>query len=106
MVHKPKVVILCGGRGARLREETEIRPKPLVEIGGRPILWHIMKIYAHYGYNEFILCLGYKGAMIKEYLYHYHFLMSDFTINLDSRREVTFHGPGEEINWKVTLVDT
>ncbi len=102
---KQKVVILCGGRGTRMREETEIRPKPLVEIGGKPILWHIMKIYSHYGYNEFILCVGYKGAMIKEYLYHYHFLMNDFTIKLDAKREVTFHNPSE-VDWKVTVLDT
>ena len=103
---KPKVVILCGGRGTRLREETEVRPKPLVEIGGRPILWHIMKIYAHYGYNDFILCLGYKGSMIKEYFYHYHLLMNDFTVKLDNKREVIFHNQSDEINWNVTLVDT
>ncbi|MBP7088330.1 MAG: glucose-1-phosphate cytidylyltransferase [Candidatus Omnitrophica bacterium] len=103
---KPKVVILCGGRGTRLREETEIRPKPLVEIGARPILWHIMKIYAYYGYNDFILCLGYKGSMIKEYFYHYHLLMNDFTVKLDSKREVIFHNQSDEINWNVTLIDT
>jgi glucose-1-phosphate cytidylyltransferase len=103
---KPKVVVLCGGRGARLKEETELRPKPLIEIGGKPILWHIMKIYAHYGYNEFVLCLGYKGAMIKEYLYHYHFLMNDFTIKLDNKREVDFHNQHDEVDWKVTAVDT
>lgn len=101
-----KTVILCGGRGARLREETEVRPKPLVEIGGRPILWHIMKIYAHYGFNDFILCLGYKGAMIKEYLYHYHFLTNDFTVKLDTKREVMFHSQGDEPDWKVTAADT
>ena len=66
-----KVVILCGGRGTRLQEETAYRPKPMVEIGGKPILWHIMKIYAHYGFNEFALCLGYKGGMIKDYFLHY-----------------------------------
>jgi len=105
-MNKPKVVILCGGRGTRLREETEVRPKPLIEIGGRPMLWHIMKIYSYYGYNEFVLCLGYKGAMIKEYFYHYHFLMNDFTVKLDNRRQVTFHNQSDEVDWKVTLVDT
>ena len=76
------VVILCGGLGTRLREETEYRPKPMVEIGGRPILWHIMRLYAHYGFKEFILCLGYKGMMIKEYFLNYQPLVSDFTIRL------------------------
>lgn len=105
-MNKPKVVILCGGRGSRLKEETEFKPKPLIEIGEWPILWHIMKIYAYYGYNEFILCLGYKGAMIKEYLYHYHFLMNDFTIKLDNKREITFHNQSDEVDWKITLADT
>lgn len=105
-MQKSKVVILCGGRGTRMREETEIRPKPLIEIGGRPILWHIMKIYAHYGYNDFILCLGYKGSMIKEYFYHYHFLMSDFTIKLNNKRDVSFLNQSDEDNWSITLVDT
>ncbi|MBL7131550.1 MAG: glucose-1-phosphate cytidylyltransferase [Candidatus Omnitrophica bacterium] len=105
-MNKPKVVILCGGRGARLREETEIKPKPLVEIGGRPILWHIMKIYSHFGYKDFILCLGYKGAMIKEYFYHYKLLMNDVTIEFDKKRSLTFHNNCDEIDWKVTLVDT
>lgn len=105
-MNKLKVVILCGGRGARLKEETELKPKPLVEIGGRPILWHIMKIYARYNYNDFVLCLGYKGAMIKEYLYHYHFLMNDFTIKLNTKREVVFHNKNDEVDWKVTVVDT
>ena len=66
-----KVIILCGGLGTRLREETGFRPKPMVEIGGKPILWHIMKIYAHYGFKDFILCLGYRGEMIKDYFYNY-----------------------------------
>jgi len=103
---KPKVVILCGGKGTRLREETEVRPKPLVEVGQRPILWHIMKIYAHYGYNEFVLCLGYKGSMIKEYFYNHHLLTNDFTVCLNGEREITYHNPNEKVNWKVTLVDT
>jgi len=103
---KPKVVILCGGKGTRLREETEIRPKPLVEVGRRPILWHIMQIYARYGYDEFVLCLGYKGAMIKEYFYNYHLLMNDFTVKLDNENEVTYHNSSGKVNWKVTLVDT
>src|SRR5205085_6168391 len=77
-----KVVILCGGLGTRLREETEFRPKPLVEIGGRPILWHIMKIYAHHGLRDFVLCLGYRGNMIKDYFLNYEAMNNDFTICL------------------------
>lgn len=103
---KPKVVILCGGRGTRMKEETELRPKPLTDIGGRPILWHIMKTYSYYGYNDFILCLGYKGSMIKEYFFHYHVLMNDFTIKLNSERQIDFHNKFGEENWRVTLVDT
>ena len=76
------VVILCGGMGTRLREETEYRPKPMVEIGGHPILWHIMKMYAYYGYQDFILCLGYKGDAIKQYFLNYQALNSDLTIRL------------------------
>lgn len=105
-MNKPKVVILCGGRGTRMREETEMRPKPLIEIGGRPILWHIMKIYALYGFNDFILCLGYKGSLIKEYFFNYHVLMNDFTIKMDSKREITFHNQCDEVDWNVTLIDT
>jgi glucose-1-phosphate cytidylyltransferase len=103
---QPKVVILCGGRGTRLREETEIKPKPLIEIGGKPILWHIMKLYSFFGYNDFILCLGYKGSMIKEYFYHYHIHMNDFTIKLDNTNEVVFHSKPNETNWRVTLAET
>ncbi len=79
-----KVVILCGGLGTRLREETEFRPKPMVEVGGRPILWHIMKTYAHYGFREFVLCLGYKGNVIREYFLNYEAMSNDFTISLAS----------------------
>jgi glucose-1-phosphate cytidylyltransferase len=77
-----KVVILCGGKGTRISEETETIPKPMVEIGGKPILWHIMKIYSHYGYNEFIICLGYLGYVVKEYFSHYFLHMSDITIDM------------------------
>ena len=100
-----KVVILCGGMGTRLREETEVKPKPMVEIGGMPILWHIMKAYAHYGFNEFILCLGYKGEMIKEYFYHYEVLSNDFTIELGSKK-IDIYPRHSEQGWKITLVDT
>lgn len=101
-----KVVILCGGQGTRLREETEYRPKPMVEIAGRPILWHIMKIYAFYGFTEFILCLGYKGNMIKEYFLNYRAMNSDFTLSLGEHRSITYHGNHDENNFTVTLADT
>lgn len=99
-----KVVILCGGQGTRMKEETEFKPKPLVLIGGKPILWHIMKIYAHYGYNEFILALGYRGDMIKEYFLHWNTFLNDFT--LDTRtNELTFHNNDCD-DFKVTFVET
>ena len=79
-----EVVILCGGLGTRLKEETEFKPKPMVEVGGRPILWHIMKTYAHYGFNKFILCLGYRGDVIKNYFYNYEIRNNDFTLTLGS----------------------
>lgn len=102
-----KVVILCGGQGTRLREETEFRPKPLVPIGGRPILWHIMKQYAHYGFREFILCLGYKGDMIKDYFLNYEAFSNDFTIQLGRNRQIEFHRSTQESeDFSVTLIDT
>ena len=101
-----KVVILCGGKGTRLREETEFRPKPMVQIGGRPVLWHIMKIYAHYGFKEFVICLGYKGDMIKEYFLNYEMMNNDFTIDLGSKKAVQIHGNHEENDWQITLADT
>lgn len=101
-----KVVILCGGLGTRLREETEFRPKPMVEIGGKPILWHIMKIYAYYGFNNFILALGYKGEMIKEYFYNYEVLNNDFTVELGNRKHIEVHSEHPEKGWKITLADT
>lgn len=101
-----KVVILCGGQGMRLREETEFRPKPLVEIGGRPILWHIMKHYASFGHREFILCLGYKGEMIKNYFLNYHLLNSTFSVDLGSEPRLDLHEAALQEDWRVTLVDT
>lgn len=101
---KPKVVILAGGFGSRLSEETAIRPKPMTEIGARPILWHIMKIYATHGFNEFIICLGYKGYMIKEYFANYFLHQSDITIEIE-RDKIEIHKTTSE-PWKVTLVDT
>jgi glucose-1-phosphate cytidylyltransferase len=99
-----KTVILCGGRGTRISEETEVIPKPMVEIGGKPILWHIMKIYSHYGFNDFIICLGYKGYLIKEYFSHYFLHMTDVTIDL-KKNETIVHNTSSE-PWKITLVDT
>lgn len=101
-----KVVILCGGMGTRLREETEFRPKPMVTIGGRPILWHIMKLYAHHGFTEFVLCLGYRGNMIKEHFLNYEAMNNDFTIELGTKNGIDYHGAHDEKNFKVTLVDT
>jgi glucose-1-phosphate cytidylyltransferase len=101
-----KVIILCGGKGARIREETEYKPKPMVEIGGKPILWHIMKLYSHYGFNEFVLALGYKGDVIRNYFLNYNFYNNDFTLKLGNDKEIKVHGKHNECNWKVTLVDT
>jgi glucose-1-phosphate cytidylyltransferase len=101
-----KVVILCGGAGTRLREETEFRPKPMVTIGQRPILWHIMKIYAHHGFQEFVLCLGYRGQMIKEYFLNYEAMNNDFTIHLGSNTRVEYLDAHAEQDFQVTLVDT
>ena len=101
-----KVVILCGGQGTRLREETEYRPKPLVDVGGRPILWHIMKVYAHYGFREFVLCLGYRGNMIKEYFLNYEAMTNDFTISLGRMRAIDYHDAHQEQKFNVTLADT
>ena len=101
-----KVIILCGGMGTRLKEETEYKPKPMVEIGGRPILWHIMKLYAHYGYREFILALGYKGDVIRNYFLNYHYYNNDFTVFLGKKNSVDVFGNHDEHDWKVTLVET
>jgi glucose-1-phosphate cytidylyltransferase len=101
-----KTIILCGGQGTRLKEETEYRPKPLVDVGGRPILWHIMKTYAHYGFKEFVLTLGYRGNMIKSYFLDYEAMNNNFTISLGHRRSIAYHGAHEEQDFSVTLVDT
>jgi glucose-1-phosphate cytidylyltransferase len=101
-----KVIILCGGQGTRLREETEFKPKPMVEIGGKPILWHIMKLYSHYGYREFILALGYKGDVIRDYFLNYKFYNNDFTIKLENSNNVIFHTNNDEEDWVVTLAET
>src|SRR3954469_12040589 len=99
-----KVVILAGGLGIRLAEETTVRPKPMVEVGGKPIIWHIMKIYSHYGFNDFIICCGYKGYIIKEYFANYFLHQSDVTFDL-SNNQMQVHNSGSE-KWKVTLVET
>ena len=99
------VIILCGGKGTRLREETEFKPKPMVEIGGRPIIWHIMKHYSNYGFKDFILCGGYKHQVIREYFLNYRFMNSDVTISLGSEFRTTFHNSHDE-DWTVTLADT
>lgn len=101
-----KVVILCGGKGTRLREETEYRPKPMVPIGDRPILWHIMKTYAAFGHTEFILCLGYKGGMIKDYFRNYQWTAGDVSLNLGHGAGVKFHQQHAENDWRVTLAET
>jgi glucose-1-phosphate cytidylyltransferase len=99
-----KVLILAGGLGSRLSEETTLKPKPMVEIGGKPILWHIMKIYSHYGFNDFIILCGYKGYMIKEFFAHYFLHTSDITIDMTTN--TTTHHNNHSEPWKVTLVDT
>ena len=99
-----KAVILAGGKGTRLMEETVIKPKPMVEIGGKPILWHIMKIYSAYGINEFIICVGYKGYIIKEYFANYFLHNSDLTVDLKNN-SITYHSSKAE-PWKITIVDT
>jgi glucose-1-phosphate cytidylyltransferase len=104
-----KCVILCGGKGTRMKEETEFKPKPIVHIGKMPILWHIMKIYDYYGVKEFILCLGYKGEMIKDYFLKYQELNNNFTLDMSSKKEkvITNHCDSKKIDdWKITFVDT
>jgi glucose-1-phosphate cytidylyltransferase len=99
-----KTLILAGGLGTRLSEETEIRPKPMVEIGGRPILWHILKLYSHYGFNDFIILLGYKGYIIKEYFTNYFIHQSDITIDMKNNKTEIHNNTAEP--WKITLLDT
>ena len=101
-----KVVILCGGQGARMREETEYRPKPMVEVGERPLLWHIMRLFGHHGLSQFVLCLGYKGRMIKDYFLNYEAATSDFTVAAGRRTEVVYHRQEDPFDFEVTLADT
>ncbi|MBT4174746.1 glucose-1-phosphate cytidylyltransferase [archaeon] len=104
-MEKPKVVILCGGMGTRMNKETEFMPKPLVNVGSHPILWHIMKTYSHYGFNDFVLCLGYKGDMIKNYFRNFHSHVKDYTFNLRTRDKI-FHGDTEIPDWNITFANT
>jgi glucose-1-phosphate cytidylyltransferase len=99
-----KAIILAGGLGTRLAEETSVRPKPMVEIGGRPIIWHVMKTYSHYGITDFIICLGYKGYIIKEYFANYGLHMSDVTVNMQSGKIEVHRNLAED--WRISLVDT
>jgi glucose-1-phosphate cytidylyltransferase len=101
-----KVVILCGGQGTRLREQTEVLPKPMVDIGGRPILWHIMKTYAHFGLKEFVLCLGYKGHIIKEYFVNYDLRTTDFDLRLGDKSSINVLRDNDESDWRVSLIET
>ena len=101
-----EVIILCGGKGSRLSEETETKPKPMVNIGGRPILWHIMKIYSYYGINRFVLSLGFKGDLIKQYFYDYRKTRGDFLLRLDPHKEPTYFNHADEKDWEIILIDT
>lgn len=105
-MEKSEVVILCGGKGSRLSEETVTKPKPMVEIGGNPILWHIMKTYSHYGHNRFILALGYKGDYIKKYFYDFRITSSDFTLVMHPDHSPKIHKIKEDTDWEITFVDT
>src|SRR4051794_22664395 len=100
-----KTVILCGGLGTRLREETEFRPKPMVEVGGKPIIWHIMNTYAAFGYSRFIVCLGYKGDSLRDYFLNYRIRSSDFTVTLGTS-QVQVHNGHSEHGWRVTMAET
>ncbi|WP_449243475.1 glucose-1-phosphate cytidylyltransferase [Desulfovibrio sp.] len=101
-----KVVILCGGKGSRIRDAAEDLPKPLIPIGGKPIVWHIMKHFAKAGFKDFVLCLGYKSEKFKDFFLNYHSYIYDFTINLGKPHDLVFHEPFNESDWRVTLVDT
>lgn len=101
-----KVVILCGGRGTRMAGETEYRPKPLLTIDGKPMIWHIMKFYSSYGFNDFVLCIGYKGEMIKQYFMEMYWRNNDLTVHIDKNQKIEYHTSEEEENWTITIVDT
>ena len=101
-----KAVLLAGGLGTRMREETEFRPKPMVDVGGRPVLWHIMKVLGEQSIEEFVICTGYKSEYIKNYFVNYGSVNQDFTVHLGDHRGITYHGDHEEADWKVTVADT
>jgi len=101
-----KAVILCGGHGTRIRDASESLPKPMLPIGGKPIVWHIMKLYAHYGIKDFVLCLGYKGWIIKEFFLNYRAMMTDITVHLNHPAAVDFNGSHDEEDWRITLAET
>jgi glucose-1-phosphate cytidylyltransferase len=101
-----KAVLLAGGLGTRMREETEFRPKPMVEVGGRPVLWHIMKVLGTQGIKDFVICAGYKSEMVKQYFYNYALENSDFTVTLGNNDRITYHAPHDEMDWTVTVADT
>jgi len=101
-----KSVILAGGLGTRLREETEFRPKPMVPIGGKPILWHIMKTFSHHGHQDFVVCTGYRGDYIRQYFHEFEAMNSDFTVKIGSKERIRTHGSLEESGWEVTVADT
>ncbi len=101
-----KIVLLAGGLGTRLREETEHRPKPMIEVGGKPVLWHIMKNFSSFGLKEFIVCTGYRGEVIKDYFLNYEARMNDFTAHLGASSQIEYHGGHDESDWKVTVADT
>jgi glucose-1-phosphate cytidylyltransferase len=101
-----KAVLLAGGLGTRMREETEFRPKPMVEVGGRPVLWHIMKVLSHQGINDFVVCTGYKSEIIKNYFTNYGAVNQDFTVTLGDQAGITYHGAHDEFDWTVTVADT
>ena len=100
------VVILCGGKGTRLREETEYKPKPLVEIGGKPVLWHVMRGYSYHGFNNFILCLGYKGNAIKEFFLNYEYMSSDFYLNVKTKKHKILDNQNSMEKWEIIFADT
>lgn len=100
------VAILCGGKGTRLREETEFRPKPMIMVGDRPMIWHIMKLYAHYGFADFMLCLGYKGEMIREYFFNYDWNHSDVLLELGTKRVTKLNNGHDEENWRLWMINT
>ena len=100
------VAILCGGKGTRLREETEFRPKPMINVGNRPMIWHIMKIYSHYGFKNFMLCLGYKGEIIKEYFFNYDWNHSDVLLELGNKKITSLNSRHDEEDWRIWLIET